>query len=135
MIVLSEASPQLPPSASASDIDRATEAARLAGWKVYHIPQEFPEGVSADDALWHVPELDRTTDAIWIGYIPLPPHYEEVYAAALRRNIRIVNSPEEFRRAEEFDRFYPILDELTAKSAVTVLRSPSSALGPCRAPG
>jgi glutathione synthase/RimK-type ligase-like ATP-grasp enzyme len=118
MIALSEASPQLPPSASASDIQCSTEAARLAGWKVYHIPQELPEGVSADDALRHIPPQDRMVDAIWIGYIPLPQHYEDIYAAALTRNIRLINSPEEFRRAEEFDRFYPLLSELTAKSAV-----------------
>ncbi|RBP44560.1 uncharacterized protein DUF4343 [Roseimicrobium gellanilyticum] len=118
MLVLSEASPQLPPSASASDIQRSTEAAQLAGCKVYHIPQDLPEGVSAEDALWHIPMQEQKTAAIWIGYIPLPSHYEAIHAAALAKNIRIINAPAEFRRAEEFDRFYPRLAEITARSAV-----------------
>jgi glutathione synthase/RimK-type ligase-like ATP-grasp enzyme len=118
MLVLSEASPQLPPSASASDIQRSTEAAQLAGCKVYHIPQDLTEGVSADDAMWHIPAQAHEVEAIWIGYIPLPAHYEAIHAAALARNIRIINAPDEFRRAEEFDRFYPLLGDLTARSAV-----------------
>lgn len=118
MIVLSESSPQLEVSASSADIDRSTEAARLAGCKVYHIPQELPEGVSVDDALCHVPVHEPVVDAIWVGYIPLPQHYQEMHAAALARNVRLVNSPEEFRRAEEFDRFYPIISDITAKSLV-----------------
>jgi hypothetical protein len=118
MLVLSEASPQLSPSASAADIHRSTEAAQLAGFKVYHIPQDLPEGVSAEDALWHIPMQEKETAAIWIGYVPLPSHYEAIHAAALTKNIRIINAPDEFRRAEEFDRFYPRLGELTARSAV-----------------
>lgn len=118
MIALSEYSPQLPDSASLRDLQRATEAARIAGCRIYHIPQDFPEGVTADDAMWHVPvQLGADpVPAVWIGYIPLPEHYGLIYDAALRKNIRLVNSLEEFRRAEEFDRFYPLLAELTAKS-------------------
>lgn len=118
LLALSEFSPQLPDSASLRDLHRATEAARIAGCSIYHIPQELPEGVTADDALWHVPvqEGHEPVSAVWIGYIPLPEHYGSVYDAALRKNIRLVNAPDEFRRAEEFDRFYPLLADLTAES-------------------
>jgi hypothetical protein len=116
MIALSEASPQLHDSASLRDITHATEAARFAGWQVYSIPQDLPEGVSADDALWHIPRQPEIVPGVWIGYIPLPSHYEQIYEAALSRNIRLLNSPEQFRRAEEFDRFYPFIADLTAES-------------------
>jgi len=119
MIVLSEASPQLPDSASLRDIQRATEAARFAGCQVYSIVQDLPEGISMDDAMWHIPSQPHPTPAIWIGYIPLPAHYETVYQAALAKNIRFLNTPAEFRRAEEFDQFYPFIADLTAKSFVT----------------
>lgn len=122
MIALSEYSPQLPESASLRDLQRATEAARIAGCRVYYIPQDLPEGVTADDAMWHVPvqEGREPVSAVWIGYIPLPEHYGLIYDAALRKNIRLVNSPEEYRRAEEFDRFYPLLADLTAESVCVV---------------
>lgn len=41
MIVFSEASDQLPPSASTRDLFASTEAAKIAGCKVYTIPPEF----------------------------------------------------------------------------------------------
>ena len=116
MIALSEASPQLPDSASLRDIILATEAARFAGWQVYSIPQDLPQGVSADDAMWHIPPQPGIVPAVWIGYIPLPSHYEQIYQAALSRNIRLLNSPDQFRRAEEFDQFYPFIADLTAES-------------------
>ncbi len=120
MIVLSESSPQLPDSASLRDIDRATDAARIAGCQIYHIPQDLPVGVSADDALWHVPQQSKVVRALWIGYIPFPEHYEQIYHAALSRNIHLVNSPEEFRRAEEFDQFYPFIADLTPESECAI---------------
>jgi len=40
MIVLSESLHRFPPSASAHDSQWSTEAARLAGCQVYHIPQD-----------------------------------------------------------------------------------------------
>ncbi|RYD65208.1 MAG: DUF4343 domain-containing protein [Verrucomicrobiaceae bacterium] len=116
MIALSEASPQIPDSASLRDITLATEAARFAGWQVFSIPQDFPEGVSADDAMWHIPRQPAMVPGIWIGYVPLPSHYEQIYHAALSRNIRLLNSPDEYRKAEEFDRFYPFISDLTAES-------------------
>jgi hypothetical protein len=116
MIILSESSPQLPDSASLRDLIRSTEAARLAGWQVYHIPGDLPPGVSADDALWHVPVQPEIVVGLWTGYIPLPEHYEEIYQAAFARNIHLVNAPDQFRRAEEFDQFYPFIEDLTARS-------------------
>lgn len=88
----------------------------MAGWTVYHIPQDLPSGVTADDALWTIPKQPEPVPGIWIGYIPLPQHYEEIYQAALRLNIRLLNNPDEFRRAEEFDKFYPLIADLTAKT-------------------
>lgn len=83
---------------------------------MYHIPQDLPEGISADDALWHIPKQRETTAGFWIGYIPFAEHYTAIYEAALKRNIRLINSPRQFCFAEEFDLYYPVLADLTAKS-------------------
>ena len=116
MIVLSEYSPQLSPSASAQDLRQATEAARLVGCQVYHIPQDFSQCETAENALAYVPTQEAVTPAVWVGYIPTPERYAAIYEAALGKRIVLVNAPEQHLRAQEFDRAYPFLKGLTPDS-------------------
>ena len=118
MIVFSEFSPQLPPSASTADLRKATEAAKLTGCQVYHIPQDFEQCETAENALAYVPIQESKTSAVWIGYIPTPERYEAIYAAALAKGIRLLNSPEKHLDAQEFDRTYPRLAEITPASVI-----------------
>jgi hypothetical protein len=127
VIVLTEDSPRLAPTASTRDLHAATEAAKLAGCRVYHVPQDFSVCETAENALWHVPEQPALTPGVWVGYIPAPARYREVYAAALRRNIRLLNTPEEHLRAQEFDRAQVLLRELTPESVV--LTDPAECAG------
>lgn len=116
MIVLSESSPQLPPSSSAADLRKATEAARLTGCRVYNIPPDFSQCETAENALAYVPTQEQETPAIWIGYIPVPSHYEAIYVAALEKRVCLLNNPEQHLDAQEFDRAYPRLAGLTPLS-------------------
>jgi len=116
MIVLSEATIEPGVSASAQDNADITQAARLLGCTVYHIPKDFSECETAENALWHIPEQRRETPGIWIGFIPTPERYEAIYNEALRKGIRLVNSPEQHLVAQEFDRAYPLLLLLTPES-------------------
>ena len=118
MIVFSEFSPQLPPSASTADLRKGTEAAKLTGCQVYHIPQDFEQCETADNALAYVPVQERETPAVWIGYIPTPERYAAIYAAAWEKHIRLLNTPEEHLNAQEFDRIYPRLKGLTPTSII-----------------
>jgi hypothetical protein len=118
MIVLSEASDQLEPSASARDIKASTEAARLMGCRVYHIPQDFTVCENAENALSHVRRLEAEALGVWVGYIPTPDHYKAVYQVALAKNIRLLNDPEQHVRVQEFDRAYPLLRGLTPESRI-----------------
>ena len=118
MIVFSEFSPQLRPSASTADLRKATEAAKLTGCQVYHIPQDFEQCETAENALTYVPVQERETPAVWIGYIPTPERYAAIYAAALEKRIRLLNSPDEHLNVQEFDRTYPLLDGLTPTSII-----------------
>jgi hypothetical protein len=116
MIVLTESGGDLLPSASARDIEASTNAASLVGCNVFHIPADFAQCGDAEGALWHVPNFAHRTRAIWIGYIPTLERYTQIYAAALAKGIRLLNTPEQHRIAEEFDHAYPLLGELTPKS-------------------
>jgi hypothetical protein len=124
VIVLSEASERLPPSASARDIHASTEAARLAGCRIYSIPPDLADsGVTAADALAYLPDLPGETPGVWVGYIPTPERYAELYAAALAKNVRLPNTPAEHRNAQEFDAAYPRLEGLTPYSVI--VKSPA----------
>ncbi len=117
MIVFSEASPDLDPDKSDGDINGATRAAVGLG-----VPVFFLERASAletdEDPLAHVPAQPGEQPAVWIGHIPTPERYAQVHAQALARGIRLINTPEEHRRALEFDGAYPRLAGLTPRSVV-----------------
>jgi len=118
MIVLSEATTQRGATASARENQTATETARILGIPVHYIPEEIPHGFTAKDCLAYIPtQLDETT-GIWIGFIPTPERYAEIYQAALSKGIRLVNTPEEHLRSQEFDRAYPFLTDLTPESRI-----------------
>lgn len=119
MIVLTEAAPHEPPtSASARDNIEMAEAARLAGCRVYHIPKDFTECETAENALWHLPEEERPTLAIWSGFIPTRERYEAIHEELLRKRIYLPNTPDEHLTALEFDRAYPSLVGLTPESFI-----------------
>jgi ATP-grasp domain, R2K clade family 3 len=116
MIVLSEYSDRLPPSASARDIAASTNAAVLAGCSVYYIPSDFDDCGDAEGALWHIPNQSSEALALWIGYIPSFDRYCAIYQAALNKGIRLLNTPEQHRIAQEFDHAYPHIVELTPET-------------------
>lgn len=118
MIILSEDSDQLLPTASSRENHTVTEAAKLLGGRVYYIPDDFSRCETAENALWHLPSQERETLGIWIGYIPTPSRYAAIYQAALNKGVRLPNSPEEHLRVQEFDRAYPRLQGLTPASVV-----------------
>jgi hypothetical protein len=118
MIVLSEDRESLTPSASARENRIATETAKLLGFRVYYIPEDFSRCENAENALAHIPVQDKEQWGIWVGYIPTPERYEAIYTAALRRRIRLLNTPEQHLTAQEFDRAYSQLQGLTPESLV-----------------
>ncbi|MBC8109860.1 MAG: ATP-grasp domain-containing protein [Verrucomicrobia bacterium] len=117
MLIISESSPKLKPSPSANDIRKLSESAKLMGIETHHIPQNF-ENYTANEILTYIPVFDQVQTAFWIGYIPYFEHYQAVYQALLQKNIRLINSPEEFVKAEEFDKYYPFIETMTCKSIV-----------------
>lgn len=118
MIVLTESSGQLPPSSSARDIAACTHAAELTGCSVYRIPQDFTECEDAEGALYYVPAQESERPGVWIGYIPSLDRYSAIYDAALAKGIRLLNSPAEHQRAQEFDSAYLHLVGITPESII-----------------
>jgi hypothetical protein len=118
MIVLSEATSETALTASARDNFAMSEAAKLAGCTVYYIPKDFSRCENAENGLWHIPPQAHWRLALWIGFIPTAERYEAIYTELLRKQIRLLNSPQEHLIAQEFDRAYPMLQGITPRSVV-----------------
>ena len=118
MIVILSEVPKRTSTVNVRETEAITQAAHMFGCRVFHIPSDFEECETAENALAHVPEFDERLLGIWVGFIPTYERYEAIYRAALQKNIQLVNSPEQYRRAMEFDQFYPLLQGLTPKSLV-----------------
>jgi hypothetical protein len=105
-------------SINAREMQAITDAARMFGCHVYTIPSDFEVCETAENALAYVPVFEERILGVWVGYIPTYERYDTIYQAALRRNIHLVNTPDQYRRVMEFDQFYPLLGDLTPKSLI-----------------
>lgn len=119
MIALSESAYRDPNSVNGHELTQMTELARLLGFRVIDIPVDLNELETPEAIFDYVTRFEPPVAAIWLGYIPTVEHYQAIYSAALKKGIRLVNSPKEFQTAMEFDHFYPLLEGLTPKSTWT----------------
>ena len=118
MIAFTEAYTRPNSEASHQALVKATEAAALQGWRIVSIPFEFDETVSADDSLVHLPMFEKEQVAIWLGYIPSPERYLQLEVVAQAKNIRLLNDLDSHLLAQEFDRYYLLIQDLTPRSVV-----------------
>lgn len=103
-------------SVNAREIQKITEIARMFGCRIYSIPRNFDACKTAENALAYVPEFDTLMPALWVGFIPTFDRYKSIYDAAIAKNVQLINTPEQHTLATEFDKFYPLISDLTPKS-------------------
>lgn len=118
MIVVLADEPTKISSVNARETQSIIEAARLFGCRVYIIPPNFDVCETADNALAYVPQFEQLMLGFWTGFIPTMERYTQIYEAARKKNLHLINTPEEFQQAMEFDKFYPLLHDVTPKSTV-----------------
>jgi hypothetical protein len=118
VVVLSEDSFVDPNTINGRELRATVEAARMFGCRIYPIPLDFVVCETAENALAYLPEFDPPTPAIWAGYIPAVERYRAIYQAAAAKGVRLVNTPAQYQTAMEFDKFYPLLGDLTPQSVV-----------------
>jgi hypothetical protein len=117
MVIFTEAFTRKEEGKSLQTLRRITASAEMLGLPVISVPYDFDE-VSASDALAAVDRYENEQPAIWIGFIPSPHRYQELYAAAMAKNIRLVNDLEAHLHAQEFHLYYPFITRYTPQSAV-----------------
>jgi hypothetical protein len=117
MHVLTEADPELDPDISSGDTVGCTRAALALGLPVHFLPAATSLGPE-DDVLGALAPVEQPGPAVWLGYIPTPERYAQVYEAARERGLHLLNDPEAHLRALEFPRAWPHLRGLTPESRV-----------------
>lgn len=118
VVVLSEDSFVDPNTINGRELRATVEAARLLGCRIYPIPTDFEVCETAENALAYLPEFEPPVVGIWAGYIPAVERYAAIYQAASLKGVRLINTPAEYETAMEFDKFYPLLGDLTPDSVV-----------------
>jgi hypothetical protein len=118
VVVLSEDSFVDRNTINGRELHATVDAARMFGCRIYQIPPNFDVCETAENALAYLPIFDPPVIGIWAGYIPSVDRYRSIYEAALAKGVRLVNSPAEHQTAMEFDKFYPLLGELTPESVI-----------------
>lgn len=117
LVVLSEESTH-PTSINARENKAIIEAARIFGCRIIPIHTDFANSQIAEALFAHLPIFEPNLPGVWVGYIPAYEQYATIYDAALKHGIQLVNSPEQFQMAMEFDHFYSLLADLTPKSII-----------------
>lgn len=100
------------------DTVATAEAARAAGCEVYPFSSDFDIFGTAEEALADVPIQAPGTPGVWLGFVPSPDRYRDVYEAARARGIVLLNEPSAYQLTSELDRFYPKLEALTFRTVV-----------------
>jgi hypothetical protein len=118
VVVLSEDSFVDRNTINGRELHATVDAARMFGCRIYQIPPNFEVCETAENAVAYLPVFDPAVIGIWAGYIPSVDRYRSIYEAALAKGVRLVNSPAEHQTAMEFDKFYPLLRDLTPESVI-----------------
>jgi ATP-grasp domain, R2K clade family 3 len=130
VVVFHEESLRHPNSIDNLETQQVVETARLYGCYTYFLPAKIGYSIKAVDALANLPNFvggaspleNRPQVGIWSGFIPSQSKYAEVYQAAAEKNVFLVNDPLQHQTALEFDRYYPLLGDLTPQS-ITITSS------------
>lgn len=118
VVVLSEDAFVDPNTINGRELRLIVEAARLLGCRIYPIPVNFDECETAENALAYLPDFDAPVVGLWAGYIPSVERYAAIFDAAAAKGVYLINSPLQHQTAMEFDKFYPLLRELTPDSVI-----------------
>jgi hypothetical protein len=121
VVVFYEESIRNPQSIDNLETLQMMETARLYGCCTHLLPVATGYPIAAEDALADLPTFvggaspleNRPHVGIWAGFIPSQAKYEAVYTAAATKNVFLVNDPIQYQTALEFDRYYPLLGDLT----------------------
>jgi ATP-grasp domain, R2K clade family 3 len=118
VVVFYEESIRNPTAIDNRETWQVVETARMYGCYTYFLPAAIGYSIAAVDALANLPNFDRPQLGIWAGFIPAQAKYEAVYRAAAAKNVFLVNDPIQHQTALEFDRYYPLLGNLTPQSMI-----------------
>jgi hypothetical protein len=89
----------------------------MVGYQIVPLPTDWEE---FDPALAsaYVERIQAGAIIVYSGWIPPDDHYAVLADAVTERGARMLNSPEDHRTLLELPRWYPLIEELTARTIV-----------------
>ena len=116
MLLISEYNPTNLKQAGEDYLRKLEYAAKLQGIPIVSLNRHSKGEIG--EKLDYLQKKYQDEVGIWLGFVPSFAAYKSVYQQLIKRGIRLINSPEEFRRAEYFDEFYPFIKEETIESEI-----------------
>ncbi len=95
------------------------ETCKTVGASASLISYEDLTAGNALRAIRFVTESETIEQGVYRGWMLTPEHYMDLYEALLSRNIRLINSPEEYKHCHYLPESYSIVSEVTPKSVWT----------------
>jgi len=127
VIVVSQA--ELPLASASDDISASTRAAVAVGFELVSLPVHLAHVDEVEPALAELAPRRPAVPAVWVGTIPDEALYRAVDTALRARGVHLLNDPEAHLDVFEFDRAYPRLADLTARTVtVTAVDQVAAAL-------
>ena len=106
----------LEPSGPDADFEAEYGAAKSAGLETGLISYEELLAGDAERAVRRVKASVNEQWAIYRGWMLKPAQYGELYNALRKRNLMLINSPEEYAHAHYFPNAYPLIAARTPRS-------------------
>lgn len=86
------------------------------GFNVSLISHEELVNNNIDSSISYVKSSSNLENAIYRGWMITPEQYEQLYNQLLTKNIRLINSPDDFKFCHYLPLNYPKIEEFTPKS-------------------
>ncbi|MEJ8304459.1 ATP-grasp domain-containing protein [Saccharibacillus sacchari] len=77
-------------------------------------------------AVKRIAERSELQSALYRGWMLRPSEYEDLYAALLKRNLRLIHTPEQYRHTHHLPESYAKIEQVTPKSIWFPLPDPVS---------
>ena len=91
-------------------------AARELDFPIWEMPANWLRETDAETGLANFDRLAEPAPALFNGYVLQQTDYAELYEACRRRNVLLLNDPEQYRRGHRFDEVCDRIAEWTPRT-------------------
>lgn len=95
------------------DFEKEQQAVKEVGWKSSLISFEELSSGNISSSVRYVQPADLMIPGLYRGWMMTPEQYQQLYEVLLQKNIRLINSPEEYRHCHYLPASYEKIKDIT----------------------